>query len=144
MRAAADVATTRYSDLSSSTVEVIEESKRKINSDYMFTLFDKNQDGVISVDEFKEVIGELGADGEDAHELMKLVDSNFDGSVSVEEFQDFRRQVCHLFFVASVLSWSFSIFFEIIKGLVHVKYVNTLELNVKLRGKSRRIWGAYS
>lgn len=97
MQAAADVATTRYSDLSSSTVEVIEESERKINNDYMFTLFDKNQDGVISVDEFKEVIGELGADGEDAHELMKLVDSNFDGSVSVEEFQDFRRQVCLLF-----------------------------------------------
>lgn len=97
MQAAADVATTRYSDLSSSTVEVIEESERKINNDHMFTLFDKNQDGVISVDEFKEVIGELGADGEDAHELMKLVDSNFDGSVSVEEFQDFRRQVCDLF-----------------------------------------------
>jgi len=45
------------------------------------------------MDEFKDVIGELGGDGDDAHELMKHVDSNFDGSVSKEEFKDFRQQV---------------------------------------------------
>lgn len=94
MLAAADVATSRYADLGSNTVTMIEERELVTTSrDHIFTLFDKNQDGVITMDEFKEVIGELGANGDDAHELMKLVDSNFDGSVSVEEFQDFRRQV---------------------------------------------------
>lgn len=48
----------------------------------MFILFDKNNDGVISMDEFKDVIGELGGDGEDVYELMKFVDFNFDGFVS--------------------------------------------------------------
>ncbi|KAG0568473.1 hypothetical protein M758_6G019200 [Ceratodon purpureus] len=94
MQAAADVATTRFSDLTNNTVEVIGGSNMQNTvNDHMFTLFDKNNDGVISMDEFKDVIGELGGDGEDAHELMKLVDSNFDGSVSQEEFKDFRRQV---------------------------------------------------
>lgn len=101
MQAAADVATTRFSDLANNSVEVIgaRDVQNTVN-DHMFTLFDKNNDGVISMDEFKDVIGELGGDGEDAHELMKLVDSNFDGSVSQEEFKDFRRQVimCALVF----------------------------------------------
>ena len=97
MQAAADVATTRFSDLANNSVEVIGESDvQNIVNDHMFTLFDKNNDGVISMDEFKDVIGELGGDGEDAYELMKLVDSNFDGSVSQEEFKDFRRQVLFL------------------------------------------------
>jgi len=94
MQAAADVATTRFSDMTNNSVEEIRDRDgQNEGNDHMFTLFDKNNDGVISMDEFKDVIGELGGDGEDAHELMKLVDSNFDGSVSQEEFQDFRRQV---------------------------------------------------
>lgn len=94
MQAAADVAATRYSDLANTSVEFIGKSEvENIVNDHMFGFFDKNNDGVISMDEFKDVIGELGGDGDDAHELMKLVDSNFDGSVSQEEFEDFRRQV---------------------------------------------------
>lgn len=94
MEAAADVASTRFSDLTNNSVEIIgEKDVQSTVNDHMFILFDKNNDGVISMDEFKDVIGELGGDGEDAHELMKLVDSNFDGSVSQEEFKDFRRQV---------------------------------------------------
>lgn len=48
----------------------------------MFIFFDKNNDGVISMDELKDVIGELGGDEEDVNELMKFVDFNFDGLVS--------------------------------------------------------------
>ncbi|XP_073392783.1 uncharacterized protein [Physcomitrium patens] len=94
MQAAADVASTRFSDLTNESVEVIGEGFAQSKfDDQMFTFFDKNNDGVISMDELKDVIGELGGDEEDANELMKLVDSNFDGSVSQEEFKDFRRQV---------------------------------------------------
>lgn len=94
MQAAANVATIRFPDLTDNTFEAIGESDaQNTANDHMFTLFDKNNDGVISMDEFKDVISELGGDGEDAHELMKLVDSNFDGSVSQEEFKDFRQQV---------------------------------------------------
>ncbi|XP_024363075.1 uncharacterized protein [Physcomitrium patens] len=94
MQAAADVASTRFPDLTNELVEVAgEEDAQKKLDDQMFTLFDRNTDGVISMDEFKDVISELGGDEEDANELMNLVDSNFNGSVNAEEFKNFRRQV---------------------------------------------------
>jgi hypothetical protein len=39
------------------------------------------------------VIEELGAPGEDAHDMMLLLDSNSDGSLSSDEFQMFQKQV---------------------------------------------------
>ncbi|KAH9539167.1 hypothetical protein CY35_15G044400 [Sphagnum magellanicum] len=94
MLAAADVAVSRFSDLAGNAVEVIDREDRIYsNSDHIFTHFDKNQDGVISMDELQQVIRELGADSNDSHDLMRIVDSNLDGSVSAEEFQNFCRQV---------------------------------------------------
>lgn len=55
----------------------------------MFILFDRNIDGVISMDEFKDVISEFGGDEEDVNELMNFVDFNFNGFVNVEEFKNF-------------------------------------------------------
>jgi GTP pyrophosphokinase len=96
MVAAADVAASRFSDLAGNAVEVIDREDRIYsNSDHIFTHFDKNQDGVISMDELQQVIRELGADSNDSHDLMQIVDSNLDGSVCAEEFQNFCRQVLY-------------------------------------------------
>ncbi|ERN02012.1 probable GTP diphosphokinase CRSH, chloroplastic [Amborella trichopoda] len=59
----------------------------------IFNLFDKNENGRISIEELREVMEELGAEQEDAIELMQLVDSNSDGSLSSDEFDWFQRQV---------------------------------------------------
>lgn len=94
MLAAADVAASRFSDLAGNAVEVIDkEDHIYSNSDHIFAHFDKNRDGVISMDELQQVIRELGADSNDSHDLMRIVDSNLDGSVCAEEFQNFCRQV---------------------------------------------------
>ena len=72
----------------------------RLPRDQMFDLFDKNGDWVISMEEVRAVLEELGAGeeggdgvGADARELMTLLDSNTDGSISVSEFADFRQQV---------------------------------------------------
>jgi hypothetical protein len=94
MLAAADVAASRFSDLAGNAVEVIDREDRIYsNSDHIFRHFDKNRDGVISMDELQQVIRDLGADSNGSHDLMRIVDSNLDGSVCAEEFQNFCRQV---------------------------------------------------
>eukprot|EP00252_Welwitschia_mirabilis_P025328 TRINITY_DN7865_c0_g1_i1.p1 TRINITY_DN7865_c0_g1~~TRINITY_DN7865_c0_g1_i1.p1 ORF type:complete len:569 (-),score=126.85 TRINITY_DN7865_c0_g1_i1:548-2254(-) len=59
----------------------------------MFKLFDKDEDGFISMEELKDMMGELGANKDDANELMQLVDANSDGFLSAEEFSDFQKRV---------------------------------------------------
>lgn len=61
--------------------------------DHVFMLFDKNSDGEISMAEFEQVMGELGADENQAHEVMQLVDTNKDGFVSADEFAEFKKKV---------------------------------------------------
>eukprot|EP00250_Pteridium_aquilinum_P033232 c5349_g1_i1 orf=443-4852(+) len=66
------------------------------NEDQVFLLFDKNNDGRISMSEFQQVLGDLGVDGKEAHEVMQLVDADKDGSVSADEFAEFKKQVSFL------------------------------------------------
>lgn len=90
MMAAAELAELRLRDLCSAN------SRGDIDLDgrgQVFNLLDKNGDGSISMEELTEVVEELGAEGEDAQELMQLVDANSDGSLSSEEFDLFQKQV---------------------------------------------------
>ncbi|XP_047327454.1 probable GTP diphosphokinase CRSH, chloroplastic [Impatiens glandulifera] len=89
MMATAELAALRLKDLPSSKDKSIEIECR----DRVFSLLDKNGDGKISLEELKDVMEELGAQGEDARELMKLLDSNRDGSLSSDEFDKFQKQV---------------------------------------------------
>nr|GFA72039.1 probable GTP diphosphokinase CRSH, chloroplastic [Tanacetum cinerariifolium] len=61
--------------------------------DRIFRLLDKNGDGKISIEELTEVMIELGAQGDDAREMMQLLDANSDGSLSSDEFDMFQKQV---------------------------------------------------
>ncbi|XP_057958964.1 probable GTP diphosphokinase CRSH, chloroplastic isoform X2 [Malania oleifera] len=89
MIAAAELAALRLKDLPSTSHKTIEIDER----DRVFRLLDKNGDGKISVEELTEVMEELGAQGEDAREMMQLLDSNSDGSLSSDEFDLFQKQV---------------------------------------------------
>jgi hypothetical protein len=89
MLAAAELAALRLKDFPSPNHKGIEFDER----DRVFRLLDKNGDGKISIEELTEVIEELGAPGEDAHDMMLLLDSNSDGSLSSDEFQMFQKQV---------------------------------------------------
>ncbi|KAI8002592.1 hypothetical protein LOK49_LG08G03440 [Camellia lanceoleosa] len=89
MMAAAELAAVRLRDLPSSIHKGIETDHR----DRVFRLLDKNGDGKISIEELMEVMEELGAQGEDAREMMLLLDSNSDGSLSSDEFDMFQKQV---------------------------------------------------
>ncbi|KAL3505550.1 hypothetical protein ACH5RR_030932 [Cinchona calisaya] len=89
MIAAAELAALRLQDLPSTNNRSLEVDHR----DQVFRLLDKNGDGKISIEELMEVMEELGAQGEDAREMMKLLDSNSDGSLSSEEFGLFQKQV---------------------------------------------------
>ncbi|KAL3685868.1 hypothetical protein R1sor_003890 [Riccia sorocarpa] len=93
MVAAANAAAKRFGEIASNAVSLEAPDPIVTENDQIFKMFDKNQDGVISVDEFRDVIHELGADKEDAVELMRIVDLNTDGSVSAEEFGKFRHQI---------------------------------------------------
>lgn len=91
MLAAADIAAFHFQGLpkrSSKGSTMHNDMKSRI-----FKLFDKNQDGLISMEELKEMMEELGANKEDAQELMQLVDANSDGSLSSEEFAEFQKRV---------------------------------------------------
>ncbi|XP_058082689.1 probable GTP diphosphokinase CRSH, chloroplastic [Magnolia sinica] len=90
MMAAAQLAALRLRDLPSANNRECVETDRR---DRVFRLLDKNGDGRISIEELAEVIEELGAEGEDALELMQLVDANSDGSLSSDEFDLFQKQV---------------------------------------------------
>lgn len=59
----------------------------------IFRLLDKNGDGKISIEELTEVMIELGAQGDDAREMMQLLDANSDGSLSSDEFDIFQKQI---------------------------------------------------
>lgn len=89
MLAAAELAALRLQDLPSANHGIPEIDHR----DRVFLLLDKNGDGKISIEELMEVMEELGAQGEDAREMMLLLDSNSDGSLSVDEFDSFQKQV---------------------------------------------------
>lgn len=89
MVAAAELAAMRLKDLPSPSHEDVKIDQR----DRVFLLLDKNGDGKISIEELREVMEELGAQGEDAQEMMQLLDSNCDGSLSTEEFDLFQKQV---------------------------------------------------
>ncbi|XP_057806854.1 probable GTP diphosphokinase CRSH, chloroplastic [Salvia miltiorrhiza] len=88
MMAAAELAALRLRDLPSSTPKGLDDSRNRV-----FHLLDKNGDGKISVEELMEVMEELGAEGEDAREMMQLLDSNSDGLLSSDEFDLFQKQV---------------------------------------------------
>ncbi|XP_068658971.1 probable GTP diphosphokinase CRSH, chloroplastic [Aristolochia californica] len=88
MVAAAELAALRLKDLPSNNREVTMDRRYRV-----FQLLDKNGDGRISIDELTEVVEELGAEGEDALELMQLLDANSDGSLSSDEFDLFQKQV---------------------------------------------------
>lgn len=90
MLAAAELAALRLQDLPSGNQRNPETDQR----DRVFRLLDKNGDGKISIEELMEVMEELGAQGEDAREMMELLDSNSDGSLSSDEFSLFQKQVC--------------------------------------------------
>jgi len=89
MMAAAELAAVRLKDIPSTNSKLIEMDRR----DRVFCLLDKNGDGKISIEELTEVMEELGAQGEDAWEMMQLLDSNSDGSLSSDEFDMFQKQV---------------------------------------------------
>lgn len=89
MMAAAELAALRLKDLPSTNPKGTEINQR----DRAFCLLDKNGDGRISIEELMEVMEELGAQGEDAREMMQLLDSNSDGSLSSDEFDLFQKQV---------------------------------------------------
>lgn len=89
MMAAAEFAALRLKDLPSANHKSIEIDHR----DRVFRLLDKNGDGKISIEDLMEVMVELGAQGEDAREMMQLLDSNSDGSLSADEFDLFQKQV---------------------------------------------------
>ncbi|CAM6093634.1 unnamed protein product [Calypogeia fissa] len=93
MVAAANAAASRFGEIAGTAMGLEGGNYSYDDKDEMFKMFDKNQDGVISVEEFREVITELGADEGDALELMQIVDLNTDGSVSAEEFGKFRHQI---------------------------------------------------
>ncbi|KAL0436066.1 UNVERIFIED_CONTAM: putative GTP diphosphokinase CRSH, chloroplastic [Sesamum radiatum] len=78
MMAAAELAALRLKDFPSSSHKGLEIDPRN----RIFRLLDKNGDGKISIEELMEVMEELGAQGEDAREMMQLLDSNSDGSLS--------------------------------------------------------------
>ncbi|XP_057832629.2 probable GTP diphosphokinase CRSH, chloroplastic [Cryptomeria japonica] len=87
MKAAADLAVLHFQDLPNGS------PTHNDTRSQVFELFDKNEDGLISMEELKEIMEELGADKEDALELMQLVDANSDGSLSSVEFAEFQKQV---------------------------------------------------
>lgn len=89
MLAAAELAALRLQDLPLGNQRNPETDQR----DRVFRLLDKNGDGKISIEELMEVMEELGAQGEDAREMMELLDSNSDGSLSSDEFGLFQKQV---------------------------------------------------
>lgn len=89
MMAAAELAALRLKDFPSTNPKGTEINQR----DRAFCLLDKNGDGRISIEELMEVMEELGAQGEDAREMMQLLDSNSDGSLSSDEFDLFQKQV---------------------------------------------------
>ncbi|CAI9771128.1 unnamed protein product [Fraxinus pennsylvanica] len=89
MMAAAELAALRLKDLPSGNPIGLEIDRR----DRVFRLLDKNGDGKISIEELMEVMEELGAQGEDAREMMRLLDANSDGSLSSDEFDMFQKQV---------------------------------------------------
>lgn len=88
MIAAADFAAMRLQDLPSANTRCLEIDHK----DRVFRLLDKDGDGKISIEELMEVMEELGAEGEDAREMMELLDSNSDGSLSSDEFDSFQKQ----------------------------------------------------
>ncbi|GMH19787.1 hypothetical protein Nepgr_021628 [Nepenthes gracilis] len=89
MMAAAELAALRLKDLPSTN-----HNNTGINQrERVFQLLDKNGDGKISIEELMEVMEELGAQRDDAREMMQLLDSNSDGSLSSEEFDFFQEQV---------------------------------------------------
>ncbi|KAL2922297.1 putative GTP diphosphokinase CRSH chloroplastic [Bienertia sinuspersici] len=89
MVAAAELAALRLKDLPS----VCHTNADIHQRDKVFYLLDKNGDGRISIEELTEVMEELGAQQEDAQEMMELLDANSDGSLSSDEFDSFQKQV---------------------------------------------------
>lgn len=89
MIAAAELAAIRVQDLPSTQIRNFKIDHR----DQVFSFLDKNNDGKISIEELTEVMEDLGAQGEDAREMMLLLDSNSDGSLSSDEFDLFQKQV---------------------------------------------------
>lgn len=89
MMAAAELAALRLKDITSTNHRSLEIDHRN----RVFRLLDKNGDGKLSIEELMEVMEELGAQGEDAREMMEVLDSNSDGSLSTDEFDLFQKQV---------------------------------------------------
>lgn len=91
MIAAAEYAALRLQDFTSPNPKL--GHRGSDSRDRIFRLLDKNGDGKISIEELTEVMIELGAQGDDAREMMQLLDSNNDGSLSFDEFNMFQKRV---------------------------------------------------
>lgn len=94
MIAAAEYAALRLNDFTSTNPKGNNGSDS--SRDRIFRLLDKNGDGKISIEELTEVMIELGAQGDDAREMMQLLDANSDGSLSSDEFDMFQKQVIYV------------------------------------------------
>lgn len=92
MMAAAELAALRLNDFPNANNRSLEIDHRN----RVFRLLDKNGDGKLSIEELMEVMEELGAQGEDAREMMEVLDSNSDGSLSTDEFDMFQKQVTNV------------------------------------------------
>lgn len=92
MMAAAELAALRLKDIPYTNHRSPEIDHRN----RVFRLLDKNGDGKLSIEELIEVMEELGAQGEDAREMMEVLDSNSDGSLSTDEFDLFQKQVANV------------------------------------------------
>lgn len=101
MIAAAEYAALRLKDFISTNPKnhVIDDGNRN----RVFRFLDKNGDGKISIEELTEVMIELGAQGDDAREMMQLLDANSDGSLSSDEFDMFQKQVNIILYVGPTL-----------------------------------------
>ena len=72
-------------------------SKNKTDTDEVvgaFQVFDKNNNGVLSIREFKHILTDLGNkfSEEEVEEMFKEVDLDRDGNISYKEFVEFWQE----------------------------------------------------
>jgi lysophosphatidylcholine acyltransferase/lyso-PAF acetyltransferase len=81
-------------------------SKKELESDtvkYCFSVFDENNDGVISRDEFKKIMSKLflNIKSDDIHTLFSKIDSDKDGFIRYDDWAKFAKEEPGYIFIAS-------------------------------------------